>query len=165
MTTISHDGETLAQGQQVISVTGFIHHKFDGVEKVFLAKRADTKKFLPGVHEMPGGHVDYGETPVAALKREVDEELGMSINVGDLFYEFSYVNEIKGSHSIEVIYFASVAEPIENVEIQPEDHSDYGWFAEDELVNATTTNKGMDDDEFVAMRKGFALLRGEPIKF
>jgi 8-oxo-dGTP pyrophosphatase MutT (NUDIX family) len=165
MNVISHDSETPAQGQQVISVCGFIHHNFDGVEKVFLPKRADTKKFLPGVHELPGGHVDYGEDAAAALKREVDEELGMSVEVGDIFYEFSYVNEIKGSHSIEVIYFARFIEPIDNIQIQPEDHSEYGWFAENELVNATTTDKGLDDPEFIAMRKGFALLRGEPIRF
>lgn len=165
MHIISHDSETPAQGQQVISVCGFIHHNFDGIDKVFLPKRAVTKKFLPGVHELPGGHVDFGEEAVVALKREVDEELGMSIKVGDIFYEFSYMNEIKGSHSIEVIYFAQFIEPIDNIRIHPEDHSEYGWFAENELVNATTTDKGLEDQEFVAMRKGFALLRGEPIKF
>lgn len=165
MNKITHDSETPAEGQQVITVCGFIHHNFDGVEKVFLPKRAETKKFLPGIYELPGGHVDFGEDAVAALKREIDEELGMSVEVGDIFYEFSYTNEIKGSHSIEVIYFARFIEPIDKIQIHPEDHSGYKWFAEDELMNATSEKKSSEDPESLAMKKGFALLRGEPVKF
>lgn len=165
MNKISHDSETSAQGQQVISACAFIHHKIDGVEKVFLPKRAATKKFLPGVFELPGGHIDYGEDMVAGLKREITEEFNMTTKIGDPFFVFTYTNDVKGSHSIEVIYFASFAESAENVRLNPEDHSEYDWFAEDELANAATEEKGLDDIEFVAMKKGFALLRGESPKF
>ena len=44
-----------------------------------------TKKFLPGLYELPGGHIEYGENIVEGLKREVLEELGMRISVGDAF--------------------------------------------------------------------------------
>lgn len=162
MSIISHDSEIPAQGQQVITACAFIHHEFDGVAKVFLPKRADTKKFLPGVHELPGGHIDFGEAPVDGLMREIDEEFTMTIRVGDPFYVFTYTNEIKGSHSVEVIYFAQFTGNLEDIKLNPEDHSEYGWFAEDELLNAATVNKSADDVEFQAMRKGFALLRGEP---
>lgn len=165
MTNTSHDSETLAEGQQVITSCAFIHQKFDGVEKVFLPKRADTKKFLPGVYELPGGHVDFGEEPVYGLKREIEEEFGMDIEVGDPFFVFTYTNDIKRSHSIEVIYFARFVSELDSLVVNPEDHSGYGWFAEDELINATTKGKGLDDIEFQAMQKGFALLRGESPQF
>jgi 8-oxo-dGTP pyrophosphatase MutT (NUDIX family) len=165
MNKTSHDSETPAQGQQVISACAFIHRKIGGVEKVFLPKRAATKKFLPNVFELPGGHVDYGEDIVTGLKREIAEEFGMTIEVEDPFFAFTYTNDIKGSHSIEVDYFASFVEDSQNVKLDLEDHSEYGWFAEDELANATTEGKGFDDLEFVAMKKGFALLRGESPKF
>lgn len=165
MTKISHDSETPALGQQVITACAFIHQQFDGVEKVFLPKRAETKKFLPGVYEIPGGHIDYGEDPVAGLKREIDEELGMEIAVGDPFYVFTYTNTIKGSHSIEVVYFAHFTADSSTIVLEPEDHSSYGWFAEDELDQVVTHNKDVDDAEFVALRKGFALLRGESVDF
>lgn len=64
---ISHDSETPAQGQQVITACAFIHQQFDGVEKLFWPKRADTKKFLPGVYELPGGHIDFGEDLIPGL--------------------------------------------------------------------------------------------------
>lgn len=165
MTKISHDSETLALNQQVITACAFIHQKIDGVEKVFLPKRAATKKFLPDVYELPGGHIDFGEDAVVGLRREIDEELGMKVEVGDPFFVFTYTNEVKGSHSIEVIYFAHFTNDISDIKINPEDHSEFGWFSEEELVNAATDAKGLDDIEFQAMRKGFAFLKGLPLQF
>ncbi len=163
--SISHDSEKLAVGQQVFTSCAFIHQTFDGVEKVFLPKRALTKKFLPGVFELPGGHVDFGEDMVVGLIREVEEEFGMKIRVGDPFYVFTYTNEIKGSHSIEVVYFAKFLNPIDAIQIHPDDHSEYRWFGEDEIDQVIDENKREDDEEIKAIKKGFALLRGEDILF
>jgi 8-oxo-dGTP diphosphatase len=158
MMKISHDSETAAHGQQVFTACALIWHEFDGVKKVFLPKRADTKKFLPGVYEIPGGHVDFGEEMRAGLKREIHEELGVDIKVGDPFAVFDYTNPIKGSHSIEVIYFATLLDPIEKISLQPEDHSTASWFAKDELHRTQNAKKGADDPEFQALQKAFALL-------
>lgn len=162
---ISHDSETLAQGQQVITACAFIHHTFDGVEKVFMPKRAETKKFMPGIYELPGGHIDFGEDPVDGLKREVMEELHMRVRIGDPFFVFTYTNDVKGSHSIEVIYFAEFEDPIENIQIHPSDHSEFKWFSEDEIEQAVSPGKPISDPEIIAMKKGFAMLRGEKLSF
>ncbi len=171
---VIHDSETPAHGQQVISVCAFIHHDFDGITKVFLPKRADTKKFLPGLYELPGGHVDWGEDIVAGLKREIKEEFGMNIHVGDPFAAFTYRNMIKGSHSIEVIYFATFRDPLDQITIQPEDHSDYKWLAREEisqyrgsmLPEGQAIHETSDQDvEYQTILKGFALLQGQPLDF
>jgi 8-oxo-dGTP diphosphatase len=162
---VSHDSETPAEGQQVITACAFIHHTFNGTEKVFLPKRADTKKFLPGVYELPGGHIDYGEDIAAGLKREIQEEFGMSIRLGDPFAAFTYLNDVKGSHSVEIIYFAEFMDPLENITIHPEDHSRFDWVAEGELQKVFTENKRGDDPEMQAIRKAFSLLKGEPPAF
>lgn len=166
MTKISHDSETPAQGQQVITACAFIHQRFDGAEKLFWPKRADTKKFLPGVYELPGGHIDFGEALVPGLIREIKEEFGMTISVGDAFAAFTYANEVKGSHSIEVVFFAKFTDPIENITINPEDHSTFGWFAESEIEEQFIKSRPSGDDpENAIIRKGFALLRGEKPTF
>lgn len=165
MTRIQHDSETPAKDQQAITVCAFIHQIMDGEEKVFLPKRAASKKFLPEVYELPGGHIDFNEKPVVGLKREIDEEFRAKIEVGDPFCVFTYSNDIKQSHTIEVVYFAQFVSDPKSVTLNPEDHSEYDWLSEDELKNAATTTKGLDDAEFIAIRKGFALLRGESPKF
>jgi len=161
----SHDSETLAEGQQVITAVAFVHHNFDGVEKVFLPKRATTKKFLPDVFEMPGGHIDYGEDLVAGLAREIDEEFGMKAAIGDPFAAFTYVNDIKRSHSIEIVYFAQFTDPIEQIKLDSEDHSEYVWVSEDELATVYNEQKNADDIEFQIIRKGFRILDGDSISF
>ena len=160
-----HDSEVSAHGQQVITACALMHKDFNGVEKIFLPKRADTKKFLPGVYEIPGGHIDFGEDIVAGLKREIKEEFEVDITVGDPFASFTYANDVKGSHSVEVIYFATFTSSVEDIVIHPEDHSEYGWFAEDELEKVMTENKRGDDPEIKALKKAFELLRGEKINF
>lgn len=165
MAIISHDSETPAHGQQVITACAFIHHNFDGVEKLFMPRRAATKKFLPNIFEIPGGHIDYGEDIIAGLQREIVEELEMTVTVGDAFAAFTYLNEVKGSHSIEVIYFATFNEPIYKIVIHPEDHSEYGWFAQNELDKVINSGKPADDLEMLHIKRGFELLNGGSLKF
>lgn len=157
MNKVSHDSETPAQGQQVLTACAFIHSNSDGEEKVFLPKRADTKKFLPGKYELPGGHIDYGENMESGLKREIKEELGIEVDLGDPFAVFTYTNEVKGSHSIEVVYFAKVIGRPDAISINPEDHSSCGWFNEEEAISL---NSDKEDAEITVLKKGFALLRG-----
>lgn len=160
MTTTSHDSETPAHGQQVITACALIHHDFDGVTKFFLPKRADTKKFLPGVYEIPGGHIDFGENIVEGLKREIREEFEIEVKIGDPFAVFDYTNPIKGSHSVEIIYFATLLGSPDDITIHVEDHSSYEWVAKDELSKVVSSQKVADDPEFIALQKAFALLEG-----
>lgn len=160
MSKISHDSETPAVGQQVITACALIHYNFGGTIKVFLPKRADTKKFLPGVYEIPGGHIDFGENIVAGLQREILEEFEVEVSVGDPFAAFDYTNPVKGSHSIEVIYFATLVGALEDIRLHPEDHSAYAWVAREELDEVMRDKKTAGDPEYRAIAKAFALLDG-----
>ena len=57
---------------QLISAVALI----DSDGRVLLAERPEGKKFA-GYWEFPGGKIETGETPEAALVRELDEELGV----------------------------------------------------------------------------------------
>lgn len=49
----------------------------------YLACKRPHGKHLGGLWEFPGGKVDAGETPQSALARELMEELGILVAVGD----------------------------------------------------------------------------------
>lgn len=52
--------------------------------KVLITLRPLEKR-LGGYWEFPGGKIDNGESPIAALKRELREELAIDIAVGPLY--------------------------------------------------------------------------------
>ena len=54
-------------------------HVFNSRGDIYLQRRPDWKDIQPGKWDTAvGGHIDYGETPEAALLREVREELGIT---------------------------------------------------------------------------------------
>ena len=54
-------------------------HVFNKKGEIYLQRRPDWKDIQPGKWDTAvGGHIDYGETPEEALRREVREELGIT---------------------------------------------------------------------------------------
>ena len=58
-------------------------------DKVLVTRRPDNKRH-PGLWEFPGGKIDSGESPEAALIREIREELGAEIEVEGIFEAVYY---------------------------------------------------------------------------
>lgn len=67
------------KGHWIPVVAGFL--KKDG--KILVGQRPENNS-LPGQWEFPGGKIESGESPEAALARELEEELGIEAEIGDL---------------------------------------------------------------------------------
>ncbi len=56
----------------------------DGQAGILLTKRPDTLRRHGGQFALPGGRLDEGEIPVQAALRELEEELGVALDTGDI---------------------------------------------------------------------------------
>lgn len=75
----------MSADRKIIDVVCAFIRKEEG--NIFIARRADHKS-MAGKWEFPGGKVEEGETPQEALKKlEIEEEFGMSIEVGEFVGE------------------------------------------------------------------------------
>ena len=130
-------------------VVGFIVR--DG--KIFIAKRAKTKKTFPDRYELVGGHIDVGEQPGAALVRDIKEEIGINVTVGEPVGAFTYESE--DQFKIEIAYLCYPTDSTEPT-LNPVDHSESYWIRRDEIDKFEK-----EDEETELLRKAFIIIEGD----
>jgi 8-oxo-dGTP diphosphatase len=84
---------------------------------------------LTGKWEFPGGKVEPGELPEAALARELAEELSVDVHVGPFLARGSAKS---GDKLIQLDVYAAVLQQGEPV---PREHQEVRWLGADELCN------------------------------
>jgi 8-oxo-dGTP diphosphatase len=76
-----------------------------------------------GMWEFPGGKVRPEESPTQCLEREIREELGIRVAVGEFFAESVHAYEEK---TIRLLAYRVRAE---GGEMSPNDHAELAWVA------------------------------------
>ncbi|HWT80256.1 MAG TPA: NUDIX domain-containing protein [Candidatus Methylomirabilis sp.] len=115
----------------------------DSEGRVFLARRGPESRNERGFWEFPGGSVEFGETLVDALQREIREEYGVEIAVGELLDVVDHILPEEGQHWVSPTYLCAIVagEPVIR---EPSKCTQIGWFRPDEtpsdLTRITRTN-------------------------
>ncbi len=109
----------------------------DAEGRVFLAKRGAKAQNERGLWEFPGGAVEFGETLRDALKREIREEYGMTIEVGDLLTVTDHILPDEKQHWVSPSYICRIVAGTPTI-VEPEKCDEIGWFALEDIPEALT---------------------------
>jgi ADP-ribose pyrophosphatase YjhB (NUDIX family) len=103
--------------------------------KLLLIKRAKAPE--AGCWGLAGGKVDPFETVQAAVRREIAEEIGIELVGERLLCVTDQIDREGGEHWVAPVFLAEafVGEP---TNLEPEKHTDLGWFALDALPSPLT---------------------------
>jgi 8-oxo-dGTP diphosphatase len=107
-------------------------------DRVLLAHRTHERDWAPDTWDAPGGHVDGDESEIAALVREVREELGIEV----LEKSAALSARLTGPN-FEVAYFALGAWSGEPYNAAPEEHLEIAWVPLTELESLAIADPGI----------------------
>ncbi|MEP0800968.1 8-oxo-dGTP diphosphatase MutT [Funiculus sociatus] len=106
--------------------SALLPHKSIGVaviwneQKQILIDRRRPGGLMGGLWEFPGGKIEPGETVVECIKREIKEELGIEIEVGDrlivIDYIYSQFSITLNVHHCQ--HLTGIPQPIESEEVR-----------------------------------------------
>jgi ribonuclease HI/ADP-ribose pyrophosphatase YjhB (NUDIX family) len=110
--------------------------------KVLLLRRATGNPTYIGQYELPGGKVDFGEDPRAALQRKVSEQTGREVDTQQIFDVHSELDVSDIKHQYIVLVFLVALRAETKIEISPE-HDKYVWkkLADIQLNEVTETTR------------------------
>jgi ADP-ribose pyrophosphatase YjhB (NUDIX family) len=94
-------------------------------DKLILIKKG--KGPFKGRWDLPGGKIDFGETPQVALEREIMEETGLKIKSCRLYDAVGYNKETEDEffHHVGIIY-ECVAKRIKKLRREPDGKDSFG---------------------------------------
>ncbi|KKQ61453.1 MAG: NUDIX hydrolase [Parcubacteria group bacterium GW2011_GWE2_38_18] len=104
-----------------LAVKGIIRRD-DG--KILIVKRSENDDHLPGVWETVGGAVEEGAIPEEALIREIMEEVGLNVEVGEPFNVFNFIKD-NGEKKIGITFLCN---HLSGEVILSDEHSDFQWI-------------------------------------
>jgi 8-oxo-dGTP diphosphatase len=99
---------------------------FNENREVLILKRSPGPHWMPEKWGLPGGHIEKGESPANAARREVMEETNLILR---------NIKHYKDKRDVAIYYSTEFSG---NVEIDFE-HTDWAWASYDELDNYDTT--------------------------
>ena len=109
----------------------------DRAGRLFLSRRGPLTKNERGLWEFPGGSVEFGEKLADALAREMREEYGVEIAVGELLDVVDHILPDEGQHWVSPTFICAIRSG-EPVICEPGKCTEIGWFKPDEMPDDLT---------------------------
>ena len=117
--------------------------------RALIVKRAHEPR--KGEWSLPGGTVELGETLVEAARREIKEETGLDVEVGEVIEVFDRVHRVDGRIQYHFVIVDYLCRPIGGTLQAGDDAESVAWVTADEIAAY-----GVNDFAAGVIRKGLA---------
>jgi 8-oxo-dGTP diphosphatase len=105
----------------------------DEAGRLLIAQRPPQKKFA-GLWEFPGGKIEAGEDPQAALQRELQEELSLNVAIGRFMGIYTYTYGEDEHVELHVYVVRALNEPKRSTDV----HS-FKWIVPGKIDSSQLT--------------------------
>jgi 8-oxo-dGTP diphosphatase len=112
--------------------------------KLLIMKRSINDKIGPGLWEIPGGSVEFGEDPVDALIREIKEETNYFVKILRPVHTWSFTSE--NNHWIGINFLCEI---ISGDILLSKEHDDYKFVSTNEVKNIVKFKNVIDSLEAI----------------
>lgn len=97
-------------------------------DKFLAIKRSAYCENEIGEWDLPGGRLEFGETPEEALIREIREEVGMSVTIKKILYTWSFIrNEV--NQTVGLTYWV---ETEDSSPVLSSEHTEFAWVGKND---------------------------------
>jgi ADP-ribose pyrophosphatase YjhB (NUDIX family) len=87
------------------------------------------------IWEIPGGRMNIDEEPREAVAREIFEELGVEITVGEVVHMEQFIQSTEGKRAFVIVYQATLVDETAEFTLASDEICEIAWVGKDELVN------------------------------
>ncbi|MBU0597844.1 NUDIX domain-containing protein [Patescibacteria group bacterium] len=95
--------------------------------KYLILKRSVNEDYMPGVWDIPGGVINFRESILKALYREIREECGLKVKQKKLLFIYgNRPKQLKNNHHFQIIFLCDY---ISGKVLLSRDHCDYRWIS------------------------------------
>lgn len=93
-------------------------------DKFLVTRRAFDDDYMPGYWDIPGGTIKFHEKAEDALRREIKEEAGLDVEIGNILFCYDFPSGSE-RHQFQLVYECKYING--EVKLDPETHDDFKW--------------------------------------
>ena len=87
------------------------------------------------IWEIPGGRMNEDEEPRAALAREIHEELGVVVEVGEVMHMEQFIQGSEGARAFVIVFRATLDS--DDFVLETSEVAEIGWFGREAALALT----------------------------
>ena len=126
---------------------------FNDEGKILLCKRSQNAKNERGCWEAPGGAVEFGETLVHAIAREMKEELDIELEIIKQLPAADHIIPDDKQHWIPTSFICKIKNGKEPKIMEPHKCDAIGWFLLDALPSPLSIITKIDLEKYHALNE------------